>query len=160
MSRIPVPLFLWVPLMFGMLSAPASAQGAYCLTQGQVNAQATQAFADMSQRTDPQLVQAMAGTWYSESPSPQTGQVSRLYVTYGADGSLSYQNQVCDSYGACSTYEGVGAWAAMQTGGGGFTGIQMITDQSRNQECTGFAGRFVDQNTIQSDTGGYSQRVR
>lgn len=36
----------------------------------------------------------------------------------------------------------------------------MISDQSRNQECTGFAGRFVDQNTIQSDTGGTMQRVQ
>lgn len=151
-----------LPVFFLILPGAATAQQVFCLDRnsGGVNAAATQAFADMQARMDGQLAQTIAGTWYGETQSPQTGQVSRLYVTYGADGSLSYQNQVCDGSGACSQYQGQGAWAGMQTGGGGYTGIQMISDQSRNQECTGFAGRFVDQNTIQSDTGGTMQRVQ
>lgn len=147
-------------ILLFMTVEPALAQDVYCMRQGQFDQAATQTFADMRQRTDQQLAQALAGTWYGETNSPQTGQVSRLYVTYGADGSFSYQNQVCDQTGACGQYQGMGAWAAMQTGGGGFSGIQMVSDQSRNQECSGFAGRFVDQNTIQSDTGGYMQRVQ
>lgn len=103
---------------------------------------------------------AMAGTWYSETQSPQTGQVSRLYLSYGANGALNYQNQVCDASGACNSYQGSGAWAAMPISGSAFSGIQMISDQGRNQECTGFFGQFVDQNTIQAGAGGMMKRVQ
>jgi hypothetical protein len=144
------------------LATPAVAQSVICLERqsGQVDGQATQAFADMQARTTPDLAQAMAGNWYSENTSPQTGQISRLYLSYGANGSLSYQNQVCDSSGACNSYQGSGAWAAMPMGGTAFSGIQMISDQGRNQECTGFSGQFVDRNTIQSGAGGMMRRVQ
>ena len=146
----------------GMAAAsPAAAQNAMCLSQqsGQVDAAATQALTDMASRRDPQLAQAMAGTWYSETSSPDTGQISRLYVSYGADGQMQYQNQVCDQSGACNQYQGSGLWAAIPMGNGSFSGIQMISDQGRNQECTGFSGRFLDQQTIQSGAGGISRRV-
>lgn len=144
-----------------VLPGAAGAQ-VVCLNQqsGQIDQAATQAFADMSQRMDGQLAQAMAGTWYSETPSPATGQISRLAVSYGPDGSLSYQNQVCDQSGACFNYQGSGAWAAIHLGNGQFSGIQMISDQGRNQECTGFSGQFLDSDTIQSGAGGVSRRMR
>ncbi len=47
----------------------------------------------------------------------------------------------------------------MQCGIGAFTGISMISDQGRNQ-CTGFSGQFLNQNTIQSGAGGIMQRVQ
>ncbi len=144
------------------VASPGLAQTVFCLDRqsGQVDQAASQAFADMQDRMDPQLAQAMSGTWYSETSSPQTGQVSRLQISYGANGNLTYQNQVCDSSGACNNYQGQGAWAAMQTGNGAFTGISMISDQGRNQECTGFSGQFLDQNTIQSGAGGILRRVQ
>ncbi len=144
------------------LATPLAAQSVFCLDRqsGQIDQAASQAFADMQSRMDPQLAQAMAGTWYSETNSPQTGQISRLQISYSANGALSYQNQVCDSSGACNNYQGQGAWAAMQTGNGAFTGISMISDQGRNQECTGFSGQFLDQNTIRSGAGGIMQRVQ
>lgn len=144
------------------LTTPAQSQTVFCLDRqsGQIDQAASQAFADMASRMDPQLAQALAGTWYSETPSPQTGQLSRLQISYGANGALSYQNQVCDSSGACNSYQGQGAWAAMQSGNGAFTGISMISDQGRNQECTGFSGQFLDQNTIQTGAGGIMQRVQ
>lgn len=143
------------------VSSPAAAQNGVCLSQqsGQIDAAATQALTDMAARRDPQLAQAMAGTWYSETPAAATGQISRLYVSYGADGQLQYQNQVCDQSGACNQYQGSGLWAAISLGNGTFSGIQMISDQGRNQECTGFTGRFLDQQTIQSGAGGISRRV-
>ena len=130
------------------ISSPAAAQNAVCLNQqsGQIDAAATQALNDMAARRDPQLV-------------PATGQISRLYVSYGQGGQLQYQNQVCDSTGACSGYQGNGLWAAIPLGNGSFSGIQMISDQSRNQECTGFSGRFLNAQTIQSGAGGISRRV-
>lgn len=145
-----------------MTPAAVLAQGVVCLDQqnGQVDMAATQAFADMQARMDPQIAQAMAGSWYSETPSPATGQISRLAVSYGSDGSLSYHNQVCDQSGACGTYQGSGAWAAIHMGNGQFSGIQMISDQGRNQECTGFTGQFLDANTIQSGAGGISRRMQ
>ena len=154
-----------VPLVLSIALAccqAAAAQTVVCLDQqsGQVDANATQAFADMQGRMDAGLAQAMAGTWYSETQSPATGQTSALYVTYGSDGSLSYQNRVCDQTGACSDYQGQGAWAALPLGGGQFSGIQMISDQGRNQLCSGFSGTFVDQTTIQSGAGGVSRKVR
>jgi hypothetical protein len=140
----------------------AGAQGLFCLNQqsGQIDPQATQAFADMAARMDSQLAQAMSGTWYSETTAAQTGQISRLYLSYTADGQLTYQNQVCDASGACSAYQGSGAWAAMALGGGGFSGIQLISDQGRTQECTGFSGQFLDADTIQSGAGGIARRVQ
>ena len=143
------------------ISSPAAAQNVACLNQqsGQVDAAATQALSDMAARRDPQLAQAMSGTWYSETSSPATGQISRLYIQYGPDGQLQYQNQVCDGSGACNGYQGNGLWAAIPMGNGSFSGIQMISDQGRNQECTGFTGRFLDAQTIQSGAGGISRRV-
>lgn len=139
----------------------APAQGVVCLDQqnGAVDAAATQAFADMQARTDPGLAQMLAGSWYSETPSPATGQISRLAVSYGPEGSLSYRNQVCDQSGACSEYQGFGAWAAMPVGDDQFSGIQMISDQGRTQECTGFSGMFLDADTIQSGAGGVARRM-
>ena len=147
---------------FVTIATASSAQNVVCLDQqsGQVDGNATQAFADMQGRMDTELAQAMAGNWYSETPAAATGQISYLYVTYGANGSFSYQNRVCDQSGACSDYQGSGAWAAMQLGGGQFSGIQMVSDQGRNQLCTGFTGRFVDQVTIQWGAGGVSRRVQ
>lgn len=150
-------------LAAAMLVVPVTATAqVVCLNQqsGQIDQAATQAFSDMQARMDPQIAQAMAGSWYSETPSPATGQISRLAVAYGADGSLGYQNEVCDQSGACSNYQGSGAWAAIHLGNGQFSGIQMISDQGRNQECTGFSGRFLDADTIQSGAGGVSRRMR
>jgi len=140
----------------------ALAQTVVCLDQqsGQVDANATQTFADMQGRMDPALVQALSGAWYSETQSPATGQVSKLYITFGPDGSLGYQNRVCDQTGACSDYQGQGAWAALSLGGGQFSGMQMVSDQGRNQLCTGFSGTFIDQMTIQTGAGGVMRRVQ
>ena len=89
------------------MCSPAVAQGVACRNQqsGEVDAAATQTFADMAARTDPQLAQSMAGTWFSETPSPSTGQISRLSVTYGADGRLQYQNQVWKLHQSCKQYQ-------------------------------------------------------
>ncbi len=140
----------------------AGAQQVFCLDRqsGRIDPAATQAFAEMQARRDPRITQALAGSWWSETQSPATGQISRLAVTYGADGALAYQNQVCDASGACGMYQGAGAWAAIDLGNGAFSGIQMISDQGRNQECTGFSGRFLDTDMIQSGAGGISRRMR
>lgn len=162
MKDIDSPAFLPFAIFLLILAAqPSSAQGVVCLDQqsGQVDTNATQAFADMQGRFDANLAQALAGTWYSETQSPATGQTSLLYVTYGADGTLSYQNRVCDQSGACSDYQGQGAWAAIAAGGG-FSGIQMVSDQGRNQLCTGFSGSLLDEMTMQSGAGAIFRRVR
>jgi hypothetical protein len=36
----------------------------------------------------------------------------------------------------------------------------MISDQGRNQECTGFSGQLLDQNSVRFGAGGVMQRVR
>mgnify|MGYP000058817744 CR=1 FL=1 len=143
------------------ISSPAAAQNIACLNQqsGQVDVAATQALSDMAARMDQQLAQAMAGNWYSETNVPATGQISRLLVSYAPDGQMQYHNQVCDSSGACSNYQGNGLWAAISLGNGAFSGIQLISDQGRNQECTGFSGQFLDAQTIQSGAGGIARRV-
>ena len=72
------------------ITTPALSQTVFCLDRqsGQVDQAASQAFADMQSRMDPQLAQAIAGTWYSETNSPQTGQISRLQISYQANGGL------------------------------------------------------------------------
>lgn len=150
-----------VSFIVALAASDAMAQEA-CVHQqsGQVDVNATQAFMDMASRTDPRLAQALAGSWYSETPSPMTGQISRLMVTYSADGQLSYENQVCDQSGFCSQYQGNGLWAAILLGDGSISGVQMVSDQGRNHECTGFSARLLDAGTLQYGAGGIARRVR
>lgn len=155
MRRILAALLMVLP------AASAFAQDAVCVDagSGQVDPAASGVFADLAGRTEPAVRQALAGTWYSETPAPMTGQVSRLLLTYGSDGRLSYDNEVCDASGFCGRYQGAGYWAAVVLGDGSLSGMQIVSDQGRNHACTGFSARLLDAATLQYGAGGIARRV-
>ena len=139
---------------------PAFAQSETCMRRGGVDQNATAKWREMQRRADPQFMTAMEGVWYSETSSPQTGQVSHLYLTYQSNGILDYQNRVCSSAGYCSDYAGHGLFAGFFLGGGDFTMMSIISDLNRDRECAGNTGRLVDDQTIEDSSGGVMRKVR
>ena len=142
-------------------SAVAEAQQFYCKRQGQYDPAATQTLQQMLSRSDRQLMGALAGTWYAEIRSPQTNQVSFMYTSYDPNSGFEYQNRVCNGQGAmCSDYQGGGVYAGVQLGGGQFTLMLMVSDNSRDHECSGSNGRFVGNGMIQDSNGQTWRKVR
>lgn len=139
----------------------ALAQGEYCAdANGNVDAVATQTWRDVVGRADAGFMQQLAGTWYSQTQSPSTGQVAETYVTYAPDGGYQYQQRICSQTG-CNDYSGGGSWAAFPMGdGASYTIMTMTTDQSRVQQCYGTTSRLVDADTIQDNLGNIARRAR
>ncbi len=142
-------------------AAPVAAQAVVCVnpkTQ-QVDRQATEVWQTMAERSDPKLMRQIAGTWYTVSAVPP--QVSYQYQRYSADGFFDYQNRVCDtSTTLCSDYAGQGNYAVIGLTDGSMQFMTIVSDLVRDRECTGFALRLLNENTMQSATGGIMQRVR
>ncbi len=152
-----------VALLAMLMASPAFAQNEVCLDQrtGQVDQQATQTWQQMVRSSDRQLMQAMSGTWYAEIRAPQTNQVDYQYRTFQSDGQFQYQSRICGGMtNLCSDFSGFGLYAAIPLGGGQYQVMLMVSDLSRNRLCSGGAGRFIDQTTIQDSTGQYWRRVR
>ncbi|MFZ1679603.1 MAG: hypothetical protein WAT70_01180 [Rhizobiaceae bacterium] len=157
MRRIAI---LSLPVLLALAGA-AGAQTDICIKRGTngMDRDATAAWREMDDRKDPEFMQAMAGVWYSETTSPQTGQVSQLYLSYRQDGIFDYQNRVCSATG-CNDYAGHGLFAGFFLGNGRYTSMSILSDLNRDRECTGSTGRFVDERTIEDSGGGRMTRVR
>lgn len=148
------------PLAVLLLCGPALAQCEYCAdANGNVDANATQAWAQMQERADGAFMEQLAGTWYSQTQSPATGQTAETYVTYAPDGRYQYQQRICSATG-CNDYGGGGSWAAFPMGGGAYTIMTITTDQSRSQQCYGTTSRMVDANTVVDNLGTVSRRTQ
>src|SRR5262245_25752287 len=103
-----------------LAAGSAAADDSYCKRQGQFDQQATDTLQQMLDRTDRQLQQFLAGTWYFETQSPSTGQASYMYYTFGPDMLFGYQNRVCSGTG-CNDYEGTGVFAGIPVRNGQYT---------------------------------------
>lgn len=148
-------------LLLAATAAPAMAQTDVCIKRGTngVDQKATAAWREMESRKDPQFMATMAGTWYAETQSPQTGQVSYLYLTYQSNGIVDYQNRVCNG-GYCNDYAGHGLFAGFFLGNGRYTSMSIISDLNRDRECTGSTGRFLNDTTIEDSNGGRLSKVQ
>lgn len=150
---------IWA-LLLSAASFPSMAQQQVCIRPGtnQIDQQATQTFQQMMASADQQTMQAISGVWYSETQSPSTGQVDYQYNSYEPNGLFQYSSRVCSRI-QCSDFAGHGMYAAVSQGSGQFTVMLMVSDMSRDRQCTGWTGRFVDQQTIQT-ANGYMRRTR
>src|SRR5262245_52810551 len=133
--RLPMPhlpavtSIVWA-LAASLAAGPAAADEAFCKRQGQFDQQATQTLQQMLERTDPQLTQFLAGTWYFETRSPSTGQASYMYCNFGPDTLFAYQNRVCSGTG-CNDYRGAGLFAGIPIGNGQYTMMLSVSDLNR-----------------------------
>jgi hypothetical protein len=134
-----------------LAAGSAAADESFCKRQGQFDQQATDTLQQMVERTDRQLQQFLAGTWYFETQSPSTGQTSYMYYTFGPDMLFAYQNRVCKGTG-CNDYEGAGVFAGVPIGNGQYTMMLSISDNNRDHECSGFA-LMISGNTVRDSNG-------
>lgn len=145
---------------FALASTASSAQQPVCKRQGQIDQAATKALQDMLQRADPKLKQTLAGTWYFETRSPSTNQVSYMYFTFGPDTLFAYKNRVCGGLtGGCNDYEGIGLFAGIPTGNGVYTTMSTVSDLNRDSECSGGTLR-VSGSTVRDGAGQVWRKVR
>lgn len=152
--------FVFLPMVLA-LSGTAVAQTDICIKRGTngMDKDATAAWREMEARKDPRFMEAMAGVWSSEVRSPQTGQVSYLFLSYQENGIVDYQNRVCSATG-CNDYAGHGLYAGFFLGNGRYTAMSILSDLNRDRECTGSTGRFVNDRTIEDSSGNRLTRVR
>lgn len=139
----------------------ALAQNDVCIDPNtrQIDQQGTEAWQYIAQNTDPSLVQALTGTWYTEVVAANTGQIDYQYNIYEANGLFQYRSRVC-SGSACNDYDGHGFFAVMPTGDGTMTTMLIVSDLNRDRQCSGGSSRFLDANTMQTSTGQVWQRVQ
>ncbi|BCW90644.1 hypothetical protein sos41_38170 [Alphaproteobacteria bacterium SO-S41] len=135
------------------------AAGQVCLNQKtkQVDAAQTRDWQQRLANSNPQAVQVLVGTWYNETGSPGTGQVSYLYYNYEANGGFTYQNRVCSQRG-CNDYSGYGVFAAEMTGSSSIYVAYNISDRSRNSACSAIQMNFADMNTVLGPDGSMAWR--
>lgn len=146
--------------LLALLSPPAFAQNDVCLdNRGNVDQAATAGWQQFQANADPGIMQSLVGTWYTEIPSPQTGQVAYRYQTLEPTGLFTMQTRVCDGYGLCSDYPGHGFWAAQPAQGGTIAVMTIVSDTQVTNFCALTQARLQG-NTMQSAQGQAWQRVR
>lgn len=145
------------------VAAEAAAQSeAYCIDPytRSLDPRSTAALRQAMQQPDPQVMQALAGTWYVERRSP-TGQVGQQYWTFEPNGLFQYRDRTCSpATGVCSDNQGAGMIGVQGTGNGTYSGVMMISDMNRNHQCLPTGGRFVDSGTMVGSDGTPWRRVR
>lgn len=110
-------------------------------------------------RPDPRVTQLMTGTWYSETRSPATGQVSYSYQSFERNGLWGYRNRVCGGP-LCSNYEGTGLYAGIVQGDGSINLLIAFSDQRVTNGCTASVVRLVAPGVLRDANGGISRKVR
>ena len=112
--------------------------------------------------TDPAIRSKVVGTWYSENSNPQLGMVQRLYQTFSPNGLFEYKDQTCGSVQGmpCSQNGGHGTWNAQQQADGSIYVRVQFSDLRRTDECTGWAAKFPDPNTMLLTNNQRALRVR
>lgn len=151
------PAFL---LALTLLSSPAFGQNDVCMdNRGNVDQAATAGWQTFQSNADPRTMQSLLGTWYTEIPSPQTGQTAYRYQTLEPTGLFTMQTRVCDGYGLCSDYPAHGFWAAQPGQDGAFTVMTIVSDTQVTNFCALTQARLQG-NTMQSAQGQTWQRVQ
>ena len=116
-------------------------------------------FQRMLARTDPRVTQLLTGTWYSETRSPATGQISYSYQTYERNGLWGYRNRVCGGP-LCSNYEGTGLYTGFVQGDGSLNVMIAYSDQRVSNGCTASVVRLVAPGVLRDSNGGISRKIR
>lgn len=147
------------------VSSAASAREDYCITPGtrQIDRNATAQLQQLEATANPTLQRLLAGVWLRQTRNPATGQTSNNFQQYQANGLWQYVDTVCDASGRfCSRYSGVGVFGARFNPSvqNGFVGIISVSDSTRNHQCIGLNGRFINATTIVDSTGTVLRKVQ
>lgn len=151
-------------LIFALMAltcGPALAQNDVCLdANGNVDQTATQGWQGFAANANPQLMQQMVGVWYTEIPSPATGQTAYRYQTLEPNGLFTMQTRVCDSMNMCSDYPGHGFWAVQGGNGGAYTVMSIVSDTQVTNHCSLFQVIQPSPGILQDNMGTTWQRVQ
>ena len=143
-----------------LLVTPALAQNDVCRdSNGNVDQTATAGWQNFQAGADAGVMQQLVGTWYTEIPSPQTGQIAYRYQTLEPSGLFTTQTRVCDSSGACGDYPGHGFWAAQPGQGGSIATMTVFSDTQVTNYCS-FTQDVLQGNMMQTSQGQVWQRVQ
>lgn len=127
------------------------------------NPDATQNWQRTRQMADPQVMQQMAGLYYTEYPDPTGQMYNQTYRSYEANGLWQYQDQTCPvnnlGYLQCSKNQGAGLWAAYQQQDGTIFLMVHFSDLSRSNNCFSQTVR-VDRQGFTDTYGGNWRRMR
>ena len=110
-------------------------------------------------RSDQNALSQIAGAWYSETPSPQTGQIAYQYQSFQPNQIWDYKMRTCGSTGMCSDSYGTGMYAAETQPDGSIFVTTNFSDNNRRNACSGGYVRLIDHNTLQTP-GGMPRRVQ
>lgn len=138
----------------------AAAQQVYCMNNGQMDPLKTQQLSQaLQQPPNPQVAATMAGTWYTEIQSPQTGQVAYTWVTYQPNGVYDYQARVCSSM-LCSDAYATGIYVGYPLGDGGISLLINYSSTSVDHACIGAVTRPFGNGMLQDSNGQVWRRVQ
>lgn len=93
------------------------------------------------QMSDSRAMQAIAGTWYQEVPSPQTNMIAYITIAYSPIGIVDFQTRTCGSMGgyqSCSDDTGHGQFTARAMGDGSIFVMRNLSSSTRTNACGGF----------------------
>jgi hypothetical protein len=123
---------------------------------------ATMAWEQEQRLADAQAMQAIAGTWYQEIPSPQTNQIAYVTVRYSPNGIVDFQTHTCgamNGYQSCSDDVGHGQFTARPMGDGSIFVMRNLSSSTRTNACGG-AQVWVQGNQLVGSDGTRAQRVQ
>jgi phage-related protein len=111
-------------------------------------------------RSDQNAIRQMAGVWYSETPSPQTGQIAYQWQSFQPNQIWDYRTRTCGYTGLCSEAYGTGMFASETQADGSLFVTTNFSDNNRRNACSGGYLRFIDQNTIMTSGGATLRRAQ
>jgi len=116
------------------------------------NPSVTQNWLQTRRNADPKVMQAVAGVYYGQFPSPDGRMYEQVYRSYEANGLWQYRDQTCPTdnlgYLTCSQNQGAGLWAAYGLNDGSIFLMIHFSDLSRSNTCFS--------QTIRLGNGGFS----
>ncbi len=139
----------------------AHAQNDVCMdNNGNINQSVTEGWQRFQANANPQTMQMLVGTWYSERPNPATGQVEYRNTILEPNGLFTVQSKVCSGNNSyCSDFPGHGFWAA-QPQNGGVVIFSIYSDTAHTNYCNFTQFQMPDQSTLQDNTGFSLRRVQ
>ena len=143
------------------LAVPAFGQADVCRDQnGNVDQNLSQGWQQFQSGADPQAMQQLVGTWYTEIPNQfSPGQVAARYTTFEPNGLFTTQTRVCNNGQMCSDYPGQGIWAS-QLSNGELVTFSIFSDTSVTNYCAISRFRFEGPTMMRDQNGLIQQRVQ
>ena len=156
--------FVLLSILFAVSAAHAEGYMSRCFdnVHNNYDPSATMAWEQEQRMSDPRAMQAVAGTWYQEVPSPQTNQVAYITISYSPIGIVDFQTRTCGSMGgyqSCSDDVGHGQFTARGMGDGSIFLMRNLSSSTRTNACGG-QQVWVQGNELVSGDGSRARRTQ